>query len=242
MKVLFSLFYEKIREPKIEKRLSLLISNRSVLVFDTTPSWEDYFAGLRGHEDLIRQKLLSNLAPQYQAILDQQPTPIIGVHIRCSDFRELQPGELPGGVCNTRTPIDDYILMVERVREIAGELLPVTVFTDGSDEEVRGLLDLPNVDMARPNPDVVDLILLSYSKCIIVSAGSTFSYWAAFLSEAAVVTHPGHPVRIRSDSLRSRFFEGSLQDLSLDYPMQIQLVARNFGDCNEKNCQQPSIP
>lgn len=135
---------------------------------------------------------------------------MIGVHVRRSDFRELAPGESLGRHCNVRTPLAYYVDVVNRLRALRGKPLPVTVFTDGREEDLQALLDLPGVRMAAPARDIVDLIRLSRSRCIVTSAGSTFSYWAAYMSNAPVITHPAHPVAIRSDVLRQRAYEGPL--------------------------------
>jgi hypothetical protein len=43
----------------------------------------------------------------------------------------------------------------------------------------------------------------------VPSAGSTFGYWAAFFSEAAVLLHPQHiHAPIRPADVNSRLFEG----------------------------------
>ena len=41
--------------------------------------------------------------------------------------------------------------------------------------------------MAEKSTDVVDILLMSKAPYIILSQSSTFSYWAAFLSDATVI-------------------------------------------------------
>jgi hypothetical protein len=183
---------------------------RQVFVFDQVPSWRDYFDGLRGHESLVRPAFAALLNEPYRGVLQEPDVPVVGVHVRRSDFRELSPGECFGQNCNVRTPIGYYVDVINSLRHIRGEALPVTVFTDGREEDVRALLALPAVRMAAPANDIVDLLRLSRSRCIVASAGSTFSYWAAYLSDAPVITHHAHPVAIRSDMLRQRAYEGPL--------------------------------
>lgn len=212
-RILFSCLYEKVREPAIGI-IPSSVAGKWLYVYDSVPSWQDYFSGLRGHEDLIRKSFFSALSIKYRATLAGKKAPVIGVHIRRSDFRELKPGEILGSDCNVRTPIEYYIRTIELIRSVSGQVLPVTIFTDGRKEDVLDLLALPQVQLAEPNPDIVDLLLLSRSKCIVVSAGSTFSYWAAFLSDAPVVTHSGHEISIRSERLCAKFFEGPVHDRS----------------------------
>lgn len=201
--------YSPCREPDLHQA-NLQSSSRQLFVFDQVPSWHDYFDGLRGHEAMVRAAFAAALNPPYRRFLEEPGAPVIGVHVRRSDFRELAPGESLGQHCNVRTPLSYYVDVVKRLRAMCGQTLPVTVFTDGREDDVQALLALPAVRMAEPAKDIVDLIRLSRSRCIVASAGSTFSYWAAYMSDAPVITHPAHPVAIRSDVLRQRAYEGPL--------------------------------
>ncbi len=73
----------------------------------------------------------------------------------------------------------------------------VSVFTDGYKKEFQLIFSLPNLELVEGNSDIVDLILLSMSETMILSAGSTFSYWAAFLGEGEFIQHPDHIIQIR---------------------------------------------
>lgn len=208
---MFSHWYEVHHEPDLECDLPAGSRKTTQLyLFDTVPSWHDYFRGLRGNEELVRSAFGSVLQPPYRAELMRESGPVIGVHVRRSDFRDLAPGELLGENCNVRTPIAYYLDVIYALRRMAGRTLPVTVFTDGRTEDVAELLALPEVAMAAPNPDIVDLILLSKSKCLITSVGSTFSYWAAYLSDGSVITHPAHATTIRSQVVNKRRYEGPI--------------------------------
>jgi hypothetical protein len=57
------------------------------------------------------------------------------------------------------------------------------------------------------------MMLLSKSNCIVISTGSTFSYWAGFLSDAPMIMHPEHiHSRIRFLESGEKPFEGSFSD------------------------------
>jgi hypothetical protein len=145
----------------------------------------------------VREKLRENLFP------------IIGVHVRMGDFRVLKEGENFAQVGSVRTPLDYFITIINKIRNIHGSILPVTIFTDGFISEIAPLLKLENTITADKNSDIVDLLLLSKSKVIISSAGSTFSYWAAFLSNAPVIMHPDHiHESIRPPYMNSQYYEG----------------------------------
>jgi hypothetical protein len=53
------------------------------------------------------------------------------------------------------------------------------------------------------------MLLLSKSKIIVISTGSTFSYWSGFLSNAPMIMHPDHiHARIRNLDEKGLLFEG----------------------------------
>lgn len=206
---MFSRMYDLQHEPDLEGGQSLDFGRkRQLYLYDTVPSWHDYFYGLRGHEVFVRTTFYKMLNSRYRDQLNEQNWPVIGVHIRRSDFRELKSGESLGENCNVRTPLAYYVDVISTLRQMAGRILPVTVFTDGRSEDVAEILALPEVVMAEPNPDILDMLLLSKSKCIVTSIGSTFSYWAAYLSEGIVINHPAHDVSIRSQAVNSDLYEG----------------------------------
>jgi len=227
---MFSHLYDIHHEPDLEGcQLAELRKISQLYLYDTVPSWRDYFKGLRGHEVFVSSAFNSMLRPRYRHQLNRQNWPVIAVHIRRSDFRELAPGETLGENCNVRTPIAYYLDVIFSLRRMAGRTLPVTVFTDGRIEDVEEILALPEVVMAAPNPDIVDLVLLSKSKCLVTSVGSTFSYCAAYLSEGHVITHPAHAVSIRSQTVNANRYEGPiLGDQPWDPGLESHIAAIEF--------------
>ena len=217
-------YFNKTNHPSFLRRLSFAMSKcteapplrrvagseaKLLYVFRKLPSWPDYFKDLREFRSLIVDRFYQNVSPKYLSLAQLQDAPVIGVHVRRSDFREPIAVEVPGNACNIRTSLDYYIRTIQILRDIQGTKLPVTVFTDGMEAEIAGLLSLPGVKIAPRNPDIVDLLLLSRSRYIVVSPGSSFSYWAAFVSDAPVITHSSFKMRIRSDE--EEFFEGPVE-------------------------------
>ena len=187
--------------------------DKVLYVFREMSSWPDYFKDIREFRAIIAEQFYLSVAPKYLILAQRQEVPIIGVHVRRSDFREPAAGEAIGNMCNQRTSLDYYIQTVEAIRNIQGEELPVTVFTDGREDDIAGLLALSGVKIAPKNPDIVDLLLLSRSRYIVVSPGSTFSYWAAFVSEAVIITHSPFSAKIRMEN--EGLFEGAVEDFRL---------------------------
>lgn len=224
----YSGYFQELNKPNFLQRFSFLYLHPTVLdpdldgynldstpkvyLFKTLPSHEDYFIGLRGHERSIRNAFETMLGSSCLVALKAAKTPAIAVHVRRGDFRAPTPDQTLGASCNLRIPISYYVDTINLLRSCIGKQLPVTVFTDGYAHEVNEILDLPSASIAQDNMDLVDLILLSRAKFIITSLGSTFSYWASFLSDAHVINHPAHRGLIRIKTIENNFFEGTLSN------------------------------
>lgn len=199
----------KIREPGL--RVMEPASGRRVYLFSDLPRYPSYFDGIRDSRELIRNALWEIVSP---AVLEKalENPPVIGVHVRRSDFREQAPGEIPGAEANVRTPSEYFIRSIRRVREVSGEDLPVTVYTDAYPEELRDMLALGKVTIASSDNALRDLICLSRSRCLILSHGSTFGYWAGFLADAPVIVPYPLASPIRPAAISERYYEGAAQE------------------------------
>lgn len=190
-----------------------LLNKYDFVVYDQIPGWSDFFEGIKEHRQLVKEELYAMLQPSLRSLLDRSHAPVIGVHIRLGDFRRLQANENFRKTGGVRTPQEYFRQMINRIRELKNEILPVMIFTDGHASEIAEILNLPNVSLAPANPDIIDLLLLSRSKLIITSAGSTFGYWAGFLSDAPVIMHPDHiHASLRAPEFNHRYYEGALLD------------------------------
>jgi hypothetical protein len=92
-------------------------------------------------------------------------------------------------VTNTRIGLDWYLSVIKSLRSHFGQL-PVDVFSDGSDEELRPLTSLSGVTRRTFGSSIGDILALS-SSAILVASGSTFSMWASYLGRQPVVWYPG---------------------------------------------------
>jgi hypothetical protein len=124
----------------------------------------------------------------------------------------LKPGEIfKGG--HVRTPESYFTNIINGIRTATGKTEAVMVFSDGRYSEFEEMFLLPDIKLVEGNADIVDMMMLSKSKCIVISTGSTFSYWAGFLSAAPMVMHPDHiHSRIRPFNQEGLPFEGSFDD------------------------------
>lgn len=180
-------------------------------VFSAMPNWVNYFDGLKENRALAIELFWKMIKPEIAVQVNALNAPCIGVHIRMGDFRALKEGEDFSTVGAVRTAENYFIDVINSIRELHGSSLPVAVFTDGHKKELASILSLQNVALVEGNSDLVDLLLLSRSKIIVTSAGSTFSYWSAFLSDAAVIMHPDHLHQsLRPDETNEKRYEGPL--------------------------------
>jgi hypothetical protein len=182
----------------------------TIYLYDKIPHWNDYFSELKNFREITIDLFFDSITQNIKKKTSLQQIPCIGVHIRMGDFRKLKAGEDFSKVGAVRTPENYFIDVINNIRKIHGSELPVSVFSDGKKNELQLILAMENIFLVEGNPDIVDLILLSKSKIIIASAGSTFSYWAGFLASAPVILHPDHIHQsIRSTEINNKWYEGS---------------------------------
>ena len=157
--------------------LSGSTDQKTIYLFNRVITNEDLFGELRDYRELIAGKLYAMLTAKRRSQLLKYPAPVIGVHIRRGDFK----------LGNQTTPLNYFINTINLIRQTVNENLPVTIFTDADKHELSELFQLPGIFIAQEKPDILDILLLSKSKIIVLSRSSTFGYWAAFLSDALVI-------------------------------------------------------
>ncbi len=160
------------------------------------PKKENFFTDFHVHRAFIKEELLKMVRPKYHETLKDLPKVGIALHIRRGDFVSRRPDMV--------TKNEYFIEGVKRIRAQQQKSIPVTIFSDGYPEEFEDILQLGNVSFAGKNPDIVDLLYLSSADVIFTSLLSTFSYWAAFISEADIILHPNHI----GGSIRAEDYDG----------------------------------
>lgn len=200
--------YKLVLEPPVEKIPAPGLKN-TLFIFEQIPSSQDYFKELKNYRLRVIALFNSMLNPWIVDDVARHAAPLIGIHARMGDFTKLEAGAIYNSG-HVRVPEKHFVQTVKTLRQISGSCLPVTVFTDGYRHEFQELFDLPGVEMLEQNPDIVDLLLLSKSKILIPTHGSTFSMWAAFLSDAAIIFQFNYPNFIRPSALRESLYEGVL--------------------------------
>ncbi len=219
--------YKRFREPTVTQSVA---GDAKLYVFSNMPHWRDYFEYIRDYREMVRLALFDAVAPSILHRAQSLPAPVVSLHVRHGEFRNLKPEEDFAQVGLVRTPIKYFKDTINLIRSVAEKILPVTVFSDGAPNDLEELLALPSVTLHRPQAAMVDLLLISRSRIIVPSAGSTFGYWAAFLSEAAVLMHPQHiHAPIRPANVNSNFFEGPTPAAIAECPT---LLRDNIRSCS----------
>jgi len=215
---------EVIEEPALAS-ISGPTTGKTIFRFSQIPHWSSYFEGLRDHRLLAISLLNKMVRPSLLQKLDKQDPPQIGVHIRMGDFRKLSAGEDFSKLGTVRTPEDYFLAVIQQIRTAFGGDTPVSIFSDGYEKELSRILSLPNVKLVEGNPDIVDMLLLSRSKVVVTSAGSTFGYWSGFLSDAPIIMHPDHIHEpIRSSEEQASLYEGPFSNTAVPFIKKTQSV------------------
>ena len=175
----FRLIHKVVHEPLVKKING--VDDNQLFLFDQVISDNDLFGSIRNYSNLLEEKIYQILNPKLKKQLDGYETPVISVHIRRGDFK----------IGNPITPELFFIQSINEIRRSLNENWPVTIFTDADVNEIKEVMALPNTYLATPKADILDILLMSKSKFIVLSQSSTFSYWAAFLSDAVVIRPAG---------------------------------------------------
>jgi hypothetical protein len=200
--------YKVISEPHVARRD---VENGVIYEYSQIPHWSNSFGDIRQYRDQVRDAVLEMLTDARVRELGRHKPAVMVAHIRMGDFKKLQPNESFSKLGNVRTPLTYFVALIENIRKVHGTSLPVEIVTDGSARELGELLALPNISIAPRRSHIVHILMMSRSKILLCSAGSTFSYWSGFLGECALILHPDHIHQpIRPETVNCSCYEGPL--------------------------------
>lgn len=189
-----------VNEPPVEK--IDLPEGPAIFRFGDPVVHNDLFKGVKPYREFIREELHRLLQPKLQKQVAQLPRPEIAVHIRRGDFK----------IASTLTPTDFFVRCIEFIRRETKQPLAVTVFTDAENHEIADILGMENVSLAAKKPDILDIIQMSRSRILVLSQTSTFSYWAAFLSNGLILKPWGDWYNdVRPEEVNENSFEGRIR-------------------------------
>jgi hypothetical protein len=202
--------------------------NPNIFIFDCIPHWSDYFKGIKEHQFLVKERLFADIYPRLLGSILNNPAPEIALHVRMSDFKKIKQGEDFKKLGNARTPLDWFINVIIAIRAVTKSTVPAIVFSDGYDDELQELLSLPAVTRSPQASAINDILILSRSKILIASSGSTFSSWASYLGGCTTIWHPAHfHASVFSESTGQVKFEGGFNP---DIDEMPDLLKKNIQD------------
>lgn len=135
---------------------------------------QNYFSDFLNDAEYIRNYITNHIRPSIKSVVDQYDFQnCIAVHIRLGDY----PVEM-------RTPLEWYRnKIIAKSKESQFRFL---LFTDGTDEELKDLTALPNVERVFFGNAIADIYAISKC-CYLIGSDSTFSGWGAFLGQVPCV-------------------------------------------------------
>lgn len=165
------------------------LPNEAIFVFE---GMEGLFRSILDQHTLVRDELISITRPEHLKGILANRDESIAVHVRLGDFAIPENGEaqIRSGAPNLRIPLSWYENAIASCRRSLGYEVSVRIFSDGSDEVLRPLLDIPGVRRGSFGTSIGDLLALSAAPLFIAS-GSTFSMWASYLGRMPVIWYPG---------------------------------------------------
>jgi hypothetical protein len=202
-------------EPEDLGAHSNLGSSSCVLI--TFSGLADYFRRLLGWESFLYEQLLAITWPRWKLLAGQPLKGPIAIHIRRGDFATPQSPEELRTRGSVRTPLTWFVETLTAVRRAVADQVPAYVVSDGTRDELAGILQLKNVDLVRTGSAIGDLLLLARAKVLIGSGGSSFSAWASFLGQMPTVTVPGQSLSWFKLSNSGRRYFGEFDPVNPEY-------------------------
>ena len=172
------------RIPEREKE-SLSLQEETILQFE---GFENCFEEILYDYQWVYENLKKNLASKYRAVLDYDFSDSIGVHIRLGDFARVSAEEVRAGRHDSSLPMEWYVSVICQIREYARRDIRVLVFSDGTDEELAPVLELPNTRRLTFGSSIADMIGLA-GPPLLVASGSSFSMWGRYLGRHSCICY-----------------------------------------------------
>lgn len=176
-----------------EKEASInAVSDNSIIEFE---GFEDCFLPIIDDSQIVLDDIIRNLATKNRKALEFEGKNAICMHVRLGDFNRVTWDEVLQGKHCSSIPIEWYINMGKEIRRIAGYEVKIYVFSDGTDQELKSLLDMGNVERITFGSAIADILALSKAG-VFVASGSSFSMWVRYLGRMTTVMFPNQSKQI----------------------------------------------
>ena len=118
---------------------------------------------------------------------------LVGVNVRMTDFAIPTPETDFRGLWNTRIPLGWYSNVCRNLRNALGDAARFVLVTDGTPEELRDFIDEfdPVTTFDYENAVVSNMLILANADALVCSI-SSYSQWAAFLSNTPYFWYRPH--------------------------------------------------
>ena len=127
----------------------------------------DFFTPLIDYQEIVSDYILSHINKSLLAEIDQFDfNNTVAVHVRLGDFPDSR-----------RIPMEWYKKEIDKHKDFR-----ILIFSDGTDEELKELLALPNTQRVFFGGAIQDIVAIS--RCsYLIGSDSSFSAWGAFLGQ-----------------------------------------------------------
>lgn len=168
----------------------------------------DYFIPLIPHHQLLRDRILK--AAKCHSTITESDN-FIGIHIRLGDYSQ-----------DRRTSLDWYKKQILRIKNVTQNKAEFLLFSDGSDTELKSILEIDKVKKCFAGNALSDIITLSNCS-FIIGSDSTFSGWAAFLGQKPVIFQKNHFGRVLIDQEKEQtlYAEKNINKNLIEYLQKI---------------------
>lgn len=147
------------------------------VIFETNNAAID-FTDLNQHYELVKE-YYDKIVHPHQKNNVPELAPHVAIHVRLGDYS-----------ASMRVSIEWYKAIVVNLLKV-NPTLKFKLYSDGSDEELSELLEMPQVERAFYGSALADIWALSKSSLLIAS-DSTFSGWGAFLGRVPLLFNRRH--------------------------------------------------
>ncbi len=163
---------------KMNNEIKSLKSKRYVININ---SLGGYFSDLLSYHKEITEFFFNQINPNSLSLVPQyMPPKSIAVHVRLGDYR----------LTNYQLDIYWYKQIIINLNKIFKDL-QFFLFSDGSDEELKELLDIKNVKRVYYGNAIADIIAIS--RCsLVIGSDSTFSGMGCFISQIPAIFSKCH--------------------------------------------------
>jgi hypothetical protein len=162
--------------------------SHGIRIFNYQNAMKMSFDDLLEHQTMIKDWLFGMVTKKHRGFENHNFNKEINVHVRLGDFASPSDQKLDANFNNIAVSVKWFSEIITKLLELTNYQLCFNIFSDGTDEELRPLLELSNVTRLSFGSSIADILALSQSKLIIAS-GSSYSLWARYLGQSDCITY-----------------------------------------------------